>query len=572
MSSVKSLMKEPINRLKLFVGKSRVARSAVMQYRLRTGQPDWDAVVSSQAYRALLAAAQAGKGTRVLIATSDGAHLAGTRVESLLALALTARGAKVDVLLCDGALPACQEATMHWYRDAGRFAKHGPSKLHCSGCFSPAFEMYKSLGVPVHRYSEQITDEEAAWAARLAASVPWDEIRQYRHDGVAVGEHAFAGAIRFYASAYLTRNAVTEPIVRRYFEGALRSTIAARRLIKARGYDVAVFHHGIYVPQGLIGDVARQEKVRVVNWHVAYRKKTFIFSHGDTYHHTLMAEPTSVWDAMHWTEAQDAQVMEYLKSRWKGTGDWIHFNRAPQDELDAISREVGIDFDKPCIGMLTNVMWDAQLHYPANAFKDMLEWTLKSIEYFGRRPELQLLIRVHPAEIAGALPSLQPIVDEIRKVYPKLPPNVFIIPPESKASTYAAMMKCNAVIIYGTKTGVELTAMGIPVIVAGEAWIRNKGLTTDVASERAYFEILDKLPLPSRLDAETVRRARQYAFHFFFRRMIPIGFTKIAPGIPGFDFEVTGIDTLAPGRDQGLDVICDGILRETPFVYPAETL
>jgi hypothetical protein len=570
MPPVKSLVSERLNRLKLLVGKSRIARDAVLQYRLRTGQPDWEHLTSSDAYRELLAAAQRGDGPRVLIATSDGAHLGGTRVESLLALALTARGARVDMLLCDGALPACQEATLHWYRDATRFSKHGPSTLHCNGCFKPAYDMYRSLGVPVHRYSGQVTDRERAWAADLAQGVPWEQIRTYRHDDVAIGEHAFAGAIRFYASAYLVRDPVTEPIVRRYFEGALLAATVARRLMKEHRYDVAVFHHGIYVPQGLIGDVARQEGVRVVNWHVAYRKKTFIFSHGDTYHHTLMSEPTTMWDGMAWTDRQDEQVMAYLKSRWKGTGDWIHFNRAPQDELDAIAREVGVDFTKPCIGMLTNVMWDAQLHYPANAFKDMLEWTLKTIAYFERRPELQLLIRVHPAEVAGALPSLQPIVEEIRKVYPTLPANVFVIPPESKASTYAAMLRCNAVIIYGTKTGVELTAMGIPIIVAGEAWIRNKGLTTDIASEQAYYDTLDTLPLATRLDDAIIRRARQYAFHFFFRRMIPIELTRVSPGTPGFDFDVPDVEAIAPGRDRGLDVICDGVLRETPFVYPAE--
>jgi hypothetical protein len=59
------------------------------------------------------------------------------------------------------------------------------------------------------------------------------------------------------------------------------------------------------------------------------------------------------------------------------------------------------------------------------------------------------------------------------------------------------MLECNAVIIYGTKTGVELTSMGRPVIVAGEAWIRNKGLTLDATSRDNYFHILDGLPLPS---------------------------------------------------------------------------
>ena len=61
---------------------------------------------------------------------------------------------------------------------------------------------------------------------------------------------------------------------------------------------------------------------------------------------------------------------------------------------------------------------------------------------------------------------------ELRAAFPQLPKNVFIIPPESKLSTYAAMFACDSVLIYGTKAGVELTSFGVPVVVAGEAWIR----------------------------------------------------------------------------------------------------
>ena len=46
-------------------------------------------------------------------------------------------------------------------------------------------------------------------------------------------------------------------------------------------------------------------------------------------------------------------------------------------------------------------------------------------------------------------------------------------------STYALMSLCNTAIIYGTKMGVELTSVGMPVVVAGEAWIRNN-ITTKI--------------------------------------------------------------------------------------------
>jgi hypothetical protein len=132
------------------------------------------------------------------------------------------------------------------------------------------------------------------------------------------------------------------------------------------------------------------------------------------------------------------------------------------------------------------------------------------------------------------------------------------------------MEKCDSVIIYGTKTGVELTCMGIPVIVAGEAWIKNKGLTIDSATREEYFRVLDSLPCSGRLDDSTITRARKYAYHFFFRRMIPLEILDARDQWPPFVIDIKRLTELLPGKDPGLDVICDGILQGKPFIFRAE--
>lgn len=545
---------------------NRLGKLWLRRYRARNDYPDWQAFLRGyeNKWQALLTARS---GPRVLVATSTGGHLAVNLVESLLAVALTLRGAEVHVLLCDGILPACMECEINWYHRQERFVRNGPARDLCRDCFWPAREMYRRLGLPVHRYGDLITAGEREAAVRLAASLPQNEIPSNTLDGMPVGEHALAGALRFFARGSLDDEPYGEPVLRRYFQAALLTAYAATHLLRQFNFDCAVFHHGIYVPQGLIGEVARKEQCRVVNWNPAYRKKCFIFSHDNTYHRTLISEPVEKWENLPWTPEMEAELLAYLKSRWDGSQDWIWFHEQPQFDLTSIARETGVDFSKPCVGLLTNVVWDAQLHYPANAFPDILDWMIKTIAYFGRRPDLQLLIRVHPAEIRSALPSRQPMVEEIKRAFPTLPANVFIIPPESQVSTYAAMFQCNPVIIYGTKTGVELTSMGIPVIVAGEAWIRNKGLTMDASSESDYFKILDGLPLKEKLPDSQIRRARKYAYHFFFRRMIPLEFMELRKGWPPYKIhETLGPEDLMPGRSPGLDAICEGILQRGDFI------
>jgi hypothetical protein len=134
------------------------------------------------------------------------------------------------------------------------------------------------------------------------------------------------------------------------------------------------------------------------------------------------------------------------------------------------------------------------------------------------------------------------------------------------------MELCDSALIYGTKMGVELTSVGIPTVVAGEAWIKNKGLTLDASNRAEYLSILDTLPIGRRLSPEVVERAKKYAFHFFFRRMMPLTFMQRDNSALFFKVAIESADDLAPGRNDTLDRICEGIVSGTPFIYPAEEL
>jgi hypothetical protein len=545
----------------------RATRLARRWYHARfDAYPDWSRVLASKPALWTSAQRAAQGGPRVLMASVIGSYAHAITLESALAAALTFRGAEVHALLCDTEMPACAECDASLYPNLDTFVETGPRPDLCRDCLWPAERVYKTLGITVHRYSDWLTTEERAEAAQIARTIAPAQIQGFRLNDLAVGEHAYAGALRFFATGSLAGEPLGEAVLRRYLEAALLTTFATRRLLRGVGFSSAVLTHGIYVPWGIVGEVARQERVHVSTWNVAYRKRRFIFSHDDTYHHTLMTEPREHWEGLQLSPARETELLDYLRSRREGLFDWIVFHRATKQEPAEVARQAGVDPSRPVVGLLTNVSWDAQLHYPANAFPNMLEWLLQTCEYFAKRPELQLLIRVHPAEISGFPPSRQPILRELHKRLPTLAPNIIVVGPESGLSTYALMSICNAAIIYGTKMGVELTSVGLPVIVAGEAWIRNKGLTEDASTPEEYFGILDRLPFAERLGADQLARARRYAYHFFFNRMIPLPFIDPKAGYPIYRLKLDRLDQLLPGESPGLDTICDGILGHGPFV------
>jgi hypothetical protein len=409
--------------------------------------------------------------------------------------------------------------------------------------------MLEPLGLPVLRYGQFLDGQGNP------------------EDPSVFDEHALAGALRYFGRGTLPGGALGDHVLEQYRRAAGITAAVMRRLIAEQRPDVVVFHHGIYVPQGVVGAVLRDARVRVVNWGPAYRKGTVLFSHEDTYHHTMIDEPPSVWENMVWSDLHEKRIMDYLQSRRTGGNDWISFQVSAEQDCGAIADRLGLDMARPIIGLLTNVIWDAQLHFRSSAFPSMLDWLTSSIEYFTTRTDVQWVIRVHPAEVLGTVPSRQRAADEIALRFGNLPPHIKVIGPEDKLSTYSLMALCDSALVYGTKTALELACTGLPVVVAGEAWSRGKGFTIDVSTSEEYRKVLETLPLARRLSGNQVTAARKYAYHFFFRRMIPV--RALDPNTPfgPYRVKVKSLGELMPASDLGLDLICDGILSGSPFVY-----
>ena len=526
----------------------------------------WSAILQDEDGAAWAAArgAIAGDAPRVLMATSVGSHHNVVTVDTMVAIALTLRGARVEFALCDGALPACIAIKHGGVPPASLLAMARPPR--CPDCFPPGAAIVGQLGLPLNTLSTALTEDDLATAEALAGKVPTSEIPTFELDGAKVGEHALAGALRYLARGDLEAEPEGEAILRRYFRAALLTVLGMDRMIENRGIEIVVVNHGIYTPQGLVREAAARRGVRIVTWNPAYKKHTLIFSHDDSYHHTMISEDPGLWDELRLDDSQNGALDSYLESRRLGSHDWIWFNKEVADDSSAKLAAAGVDGSRPIVTLLTSVVWDAQLHYESNAFPGMVDWVRFTIAYFATRPDLQLVVRVHPAEVTGSNPSRQKMADEIARHFPTLPENVLVVPPESDLSTYLLLDRSNAALIYSTKTGIESSARGLPTIVAGEAWIRGKGFSHDAVTPAGYRQMLDRLPYEDRLTSTELQRARRYAYHFFFRRMIPVELLDV--GEKGqFRLEFDGIGPLRPGASQGLDVICRGIVDGRPFIY-----
>ena len=55
--------------------------------------------------------------------------------------------------------------------------------------------------------------------------------------------------------------------------------------------------------------------LKVVTWFTAYKDKSFLFSHDETYHKSLLKEPVNDWENRQLNNKEEKKLDDYISSR-----------------------------------------------------------------------------------------------------------------------------------------------------------------------------------------------------------------------------------------------------------------
>lgn len=481
-------------------------------------------------------------------------HYIGTAVEVVLAHALRLRGVRTEVMLCDGAMPACD------HRDIDRDTPEA-----CRDCARRSRALVEAAGLPVRFLSEFAGPERRTALERRVADIPRSALVDAEYLGVGAGKIALASTLR-----YFLRGRLETPEhfgqFRKFLVSAMLMAEIGRGALEALRPEALLVSHGIYVTWGVMADLARNAGVRTTVWGYGYRRNSILVSQGETYHRDLLTEPESHWRDRPFPDAERERVETYLRSRVNGGLDWIHYAPNPEVDRDAVRRALSLDPDRPAFGLFTNLCWDAAVLFRGAAFPDMYAWLVETVRWALDRPELQLAIRCHPAEVRRRSETREKAADVLRAAFPELPDRIKIVPPESDLSTYTLSEWMDLNLVYSSKVGMEFAARGLSVVTAGEAFYREKGFTDDPPDPAAYFDRLGRAGRRERISGDRRERCLRYAHHYFFRRHVTVDyFDDHGMGKDVTGFRLGHFGELAPGRDAALDRLCDGVLRGTPL-------
>ncbi len=510
------------------------------------------------------------KNENILIATSSGGLYSQLIFESTVASGLRDNGINVEFLLCNKSLPSCIMPSIDDIKEED-YLLNGSKKI-CNSCFNAASKYLRKAGFKVNLLTQSDNKNSDYYKDYIKQNLNLNEVKKFNYRNIKVGEHAVSGTLRYYRKTIYSEEKFHEKILENYLISAMITVDSFYDLLKLKKFDKILLNHGMYVPQGVIAEVARKENIQFVVWYPGVRKNTFALSLNDTHHRELIYEDNKNWENFDFGVDKIKKIENYLESRSKSKNDfkndWVYSPTKSNDDIDTLFKNLKINPNKPLIGLPTNVMWDAQLDFPSNFFKNILEWLFFTVDYFINNQNLQLIIRVHPAEVDLTKPSKQRVSDELFKKYGKLPSNIFLVRPDENYNTYKILDKCDNILIYGSRLGIEMSALGKMVIVAGEGFIRNKNIAIDIVSKEHYKKTLENLPLENLMVNDRLLRAKRYAYHFFIRKMIPINVIEEVPyKWPNFRVNKSFKDMLNFKQDKGFEKICKSLINNEKFIF-----
>ena len=301
-----------------------------------------------------------------------------------------------------------------------------------------------------------------------------------------------------------------------------RNTFAARAALEwmqINKPDVVLIPNGLILEMGIVFRVARYLNIPAV---------TFEFN--DQREQIWLAQNTSIMrqDTDYLVEARCKLPMTDemyerladLENARRGARVWGKSKRLWQyvssQGAEETRKTLGLD-DRPVVLLAANVLGDS-LTLGRNVFAEsMSEWMTKTVQYFAKRTDVQLVVRIHPGE--KIVPQAKSMGTVVREALPELPSHIHVIGALDNVNTYDLIEIANLGLAYTTTVGVETAMNGRPVIVCGDTHYRKRGFTIDPNSWDEYFSALENVlsDLPAhRLTEEQTAKAWNYAYRFFF--------------------------------------------------------
>jgi len=301
-----------------------------------------------------------------------------------------------------------------------------------------------------------------------------------------------------------------------------RNTFAAKAALEwmqSNKPDVVLIPNGLILEMGIVFRVARYLDIDSVTYEFNDQREQIWLAQNSS---IMQQETDYLVDArchLPITDSMFERVADLENAR-RGARVWGKSKRLWQyvsSQGAAETRKMLNLDDRPVVMLAANVLGDS-LTLGRDIFaSSMTEWITRTVQYFANRPDVQLVIRVHPGE--KLVPQAKSMGTVVREALKELPDHIHVIGALDKINTYDLIEVADVGLAYTTTVGLETAMNGRPVISCGQTHYRGRSITIDPNTWDEYYAVLENTlgDIPAhQLTEKQTEFAWNYAYRFFF--------------------------------------------------------
>ncbi len=297
-----------------------------------------------------------------------------------------------------------------------------------------------------------------------------------------------------------------------------RTALAALDWLQQERMDGILIPNGTVLETAAVYQVARYLDIPRVTYEFGeQRQRIWLAQNAEV----MLQETDSLWEAYKDKPLTDTEweTIQALYSARQNADLWKNFSRRwqgiPSQGSQNARQKLGLD-DRPIALLAANVIGDS-LTLSRQVFShSMTEWLVETVKFLMKRPNAQLIIRVHPGERYTKGPS---VADQLKQSLGELPSHIHLVRADDPINTYDLIGLADLGLVYTTTAGLEMAMAGVPVVVSGKTHYRRRGFTVDPVSWEEYFTVLQEMLFNGKsapLSEGQVNLAWNYAYRFFF--------------------------------------------------------
>lgn len=435
--------------------------------------------------------------------------------EGLFSKKAALNGYKVHTLLCGHGLNHCDYLSKYV----------SFPKARCTVCQEWAREYLDAFGTEPIFIKDKITNVEKGRIDQYVEEYFKTPSKMHTFLDVNVDELLRSGLQRYYLMA--NPEIKNEVVERSVLATILKVLIAMDKICQEIKPEIVLSSHGVYSTWGPVIEYCKVHHIFCVTYGRSYNKNGITFAYNNSYLKRDLDDREDAWRQRKLTKEQRGRVIKFFKERTGLSDGTIEYDYYGDNKKILTSVQIkemlGIPPKKKIVGLFPNIPWDGQVSGEGDVFPQYQDWLKTTLDFFVERKDIYLILRTHPAEsLKGYAVGDENLESMVNEIYPVLPPNIILLPYAHPINSYSLGLSSNFGIAYCSTICMELTFLGVPVIVAGYPEFGKKGIMYDITSIDNYIELLEKgIGEELCVDEQAKEDLIKFAHYFFFETIMP---------------------------------------------------